>query len=743
MNSMHFSDQPDSQQGALLSSQLQRQLENQMLALQAGAQPLGELHRLPQPVGQGPTLQRVLVIAQGARATAVAEAVVAATRRWLPPPHPLAWVAGHDNEAGEETLEEAVRTAAEQLASRELAAALFQAGYRLDRHAEFHIWLVVDLDSQPGSESGAPAAAVALLGRVERAIWRALRLRTLPHALLLASPQTGAEAACWAATLQQANVADVCLCGSVNLEHQSLVEEEWVQQSALALAALCWGILPSHAQREQTGSIRILGAAAWASSLPTIRQWLALRTALAAVRRLEDDAPPAENRSAADGGPADGGPAAAGAAIDVMEWNAQLAARVPEPLGLKQWLGGQPSWENLQKLGANLVAEEQQEGARSAINGRQARMNWLDTTVDRWSAQFETMRQTMLAPVEGLPAPTIWQARVDQVVQRLVGAQAAVDEALEQASQHLEQQQAAEAAAVARIQAVTREFPALPGWSGLLALLQFWRWPMLLWCWFHLLPERCQALYAVQAQRRLAGWREANWHVLRQLLLALQMRTRQATQEYVALKTTLAEVAAALQRRLDGLAQAGHLVPWSAETLEDLWEVADNSLVDERLAVYLREHPLPTWANGDPSAQAEALAAAMATPEPALTGWSALECLVNGLERSEVRRRDPVEHLLARKPLRQPFAWLDEQAQRALPLWPKPSLRPDLAGQNWLLLPASGISTAHTNNRTAVAKVNWWLDTLAEPAEAAICSGEALVFLRWVNIPISDLENEQ
>lgn len=62
--------------------------------------------------------------------------------------------------------------------------------------------------------------------------------------------------------------------------------------------------------------------------------------------------------------------------------------------------------------------------------------------------------------------------------------------------------EAAEAAALSQPSAVTGLFPApsLPAALGL--LLQVWRWPSLVWAYLQLLPERCHALAAAQAERR-------------------------------------------------------------------------------------------------------------------------------------------------------------------------------------------------------------------------------------------------
>lgn len=232
--------------------------------------------------------------------------------------------------------------------------------------------------------------------------------------------------------------------------------------------------------------------------------------------------------------------------------------------------------------------------------------------------------------------------------------------------------------------------------------------------------------------------------MLRQVLLAMQTTVRKAAQEQATLRDTVARTAARPQASAAQLARRRIGPSRLPATLEQLWQVTERDLVGDRLAVYLAVSPIAQWRAQEAELQAAALLAAMAGVVPALDGWTVLDCLFNGLERAELAQSDPVERLIARRPLREPFAWLDAQLQRALPLWPKPSLRPGggPAGLAPVCRPTASRQVVPGAARRWPSRI-CWLDTQQAAVGAGVCSGMVLVFLRWANVAVADLDNEE
>lgn len=701
---------------------------------------------------------RTLYVAMGDNAPVVTAEAERLSTHWMQMQPPLVTLtgaecgAGSDSKAADDDATGRIDTALHALAAQELVTGLQQQGYVVQRHDEIQVFLVADVaadvaEKPHGSAAGAnsrrspntvaanPAAAMlAALRRVEAHVRRELRARTVPHVLLLARPADQACVAACVKTLQAGGIGDVWLTGAVTAEHQRLDDEAWLHRSARALAALTWAALPSHAYAEFEDGVRVLGAAGWDTALPAVRRWLSLRSAGEALRLLTEDRA-VSGHSAADDAP----PMPALLTENIEGLLQSLASATLSPMPQQPWSAESADWAQIAELVDRITATEKQADNRHQVRVRQTRFAWLEAQMNEWTAWVRAQTQNGLTSAAELPQLAAYRASVMQAATQIAMRADAMAELIERAEAEVEQATAAVQTAGQQVMDAVAVFPPYSLKGLMTMLLQPWRWPAWVWFYAYMLPNRCRELLTALAAQRRALWYEANLHTLRQMIHAAQHDLNRMTAELGTVEQAVGEAGAALAKAAER--ERTVAFPWTEATLQALWEMQEAETVAERCRLYLTRRPLASWSSGSVTGE---LTAAMTNPEPPLTDWTALDCLVEGLTYAEQGKRNVFENLLRSAPAQEPFAWLDAVYAAAAPLWPRPALAQGAIEQSWLLVPTYGGQRAGvmSESSNSLAKFYWWAETQSEPMQVCWLAGDAVVALRWMQLSVKDLEAE-
>lgn len=572
-----------------------------------------------------PGLRRSLLLALGPRAGQVTHRAGELSLAWLECPPPLAIL-----DLAEALPQGAALVAAlDGLAAPEQAAAVRAAGLGIVHPDELAAWLCIDLIDQPCCDGAAQVAAV--VDQLRRQAWTRLRADVRACALLLADPAGSADLQAWRETLLAAGVERLCVAGPVDRERVRHGEASWLEQAAVALAAMLWVAGPPDLTAGITDTAVAIGAAAWRGDLPGLRQALAERIARRTLARLVS----AEEAPALQAGERPW----LSPQLDL----ADIASVVPPPPPAGLWRHRQPGLAVLPHLGERLAVEAE----RRRVYYRQSvfvhREAWLANRVERGERELAALQAALEAPAAGWPRLAAW-ARVAQARKsEAVAALALLEDDMEAAGRTCDAAETARERARSELDALATGFPA-PGWRGLLhALAAPWRWLGWLWGYVVTLPRAAQRVLDAFARVEAAAGQEANLHLLRQAMLGL---AQTAADQASSASVRLALLRAAAEHNA---AQPLIPLPWP-------WtEASAGRLVDALLPPRGPDLHLlcggPAGQPADGAAVAQRVSA-WSTQAVEPLGWSAAQEIVAALDEATLAR------------------WLDELAAAALPLWP-------------------------------------------------------------------------
>lgn len=677
-------------------------------------------------------VNRVLLLTQGSNAIQVGRHVLDLSQRWFAVAAPLKLVEVEVNtpSAGVETLQ-CLIDASEALAAQTLAQTLHNQGLMFERPGEIHLWVVVDL--VPTSvDAGAPGfipvskpeapdvcsdlAPSALVQELTNQVWRRLRVAIVPHILFLAEPAAEAALAFWVRQMASEATNGFYVAAPVNQEHLLLETADWRWQVATALAVLLWSCAPNHTLLGPSamgrGALRALGAAAWPSPAPLLKQWLALQWAHRLATRLINQlkagaelpaslSPPNANRLEQD-----------------------LAAAFQPPAVDERWGARRPSWSALADLAQSLARQAEINEKEERMRQQEARFAWLDGQLARWQERLEHHQQSYLSPEEGWPQLGRYRSELHRYRQGLCQAASMVDERLESAVLRHERAGALAEQTTLHLQALCRSFPPCTERGLANAALHPWHWPRWIWNYWQRIPEDARRLLDALAQRRHAAWLESNLQLARQFYLA----AIQQTQEELAMLATLEHVLTALAGHLAHLLEQVECelpLPWDPSRLAWLYtQILDDTL--EGAWVLLHQHPLRTWPQRAETALATELIAWVEPELAALDHWTTVESLHLALIAGEAEPSVTAGSCWA--------TWLETLRRQATPLWPGQALAQQALAEEWIITPPRPVSQPQPPE----AGEGWrhiqdWLAGRTERLQG-VGKADGLFALRWVEI---------
>lgn len=720
---------------------------------------MGEGKRL---VGVERRAARVLLLAVGENAQAVAAQVVTASRHWFTGEPPLVLVG---TEAPASDLTTALAQACDALADQQRMTWLRRTGWTLARTNELQVWLLLDsADEEAGqAPQAAPSAtmAVTLLERVTAIAWQRLRVHVVQSAFLLAEPAHLAALRQTATQLAAAGVEQIYITGPVNQEHVRFPVAHWQMQAAMALTILLWNTPPSHTALGQHTSrvpeanahaapeleVTAIGGAAWLSPLPALQEWLAIRTAQAVIQLLQQD-----ERHRGTG--QDLGSRVTTmtertetlAASYLAQAEAELAALAPRVAPINGWRSERPAWSALATLAKRLLAEAAAQQERQQIEQQQMRRRWLTARMESWERAQQANRQTQLLPAQGWPALPLYQTDLTQQAAAIQAMTVVIEAQLEKLGTRLAQIEQQVQQRVHALKQLCHYLPAYTPKGVLMALVQPWRWLDYGYAYWARLPVLRQQCLDAVAERQVVACQEANWHSLRQVYLAMAQDVRRDLQWSSALQARLAEVTEQLQQRAAQVALAA-LAPWQPAALQQLWtqQLGDSGVgaqlpAGANLAALFQQMPLVQWLEQDADSLTQALLTWAGTLSPPCRHWSAIECLTQGLGSRGVA----VGEVTASATLAD---WLEQFVHNALPLWPTEEAVGEVTAESWLL--TAPLATGNDDDANGVdvavqsrAALEAWCATQPDLfwASSAV---DGLLALQWTQVAISRWENEE
>lgn len=708
---------------------------------------------------------RVLLLAVGEHAQAVATQVVTASHHWFAGEPPLVLVGTEAEGSTGGTapaldLTTALTQACDALAEQQRLAWLRRTGWTLARTDELQVWLLLECaDEEAGQAPQAVSSAttaVTLLERVTAIAWQRLRVHVVQHALLLTEPAHLAALRQVATQLTAAGVEPIYIAGPVNQEHVRFPAAHWQMQAATALTILLWNTPPSHTLLGQRANrppgttahaapdlvMTAIGGDAWLSPLPALQAWLAVRTAQAVIQLVQQgECSHGTGQDLGSMGITMTEHTEALAASYLAQAEAELTALAPRITPINGWRSERPAWAALATLAKRLLAEAAAQQERQQIEQQQMRRRWLTARMASWESAQQASRQTQLRPAQGWPALPLYQAALTQQAEAIQAMATVIEAQLEKLGTRLTQIEQQVQQRVHALEQLCHHLPAYTGKGVLTAIIQPWRWLDYAYAYWAHLPVLRQQCLDIVAERQVVVWHEANWHSLRQVYLAMAQDVRRDLQWSSALQVRVAEVTEQLQQCASQVTPAA-LAPWQPAALQQLWtqQLGESGAGAQlpggaNLAAFFQQTPLVQWLEQDADSVTQALLTWAETLSPLCRHWSAIECLTQsfGSRGTAVGGEVTASAAVA--------DWLEQFVHNALPLWPAEEAVGEVSAESWLLTPplASGNYDDVAGVDVAVqsrAALEAWCATQPDLLWAS-SAVDGLLTLQWTQVAIS------
>lgn len=675
-------------------------------------------------------IQRALLVTSGPHANAVAERCLQLSQEWL---HAEAPVESIEMETGPGPGLDlgSVGQALDRLADAARMDRLADAGLILEHTDEIVLWFVLDLAVWPEKASASEMttsldALLSMADQLEETAWSQLRVRTVAHALLLASPQHQTLVRDVARHLAALCADRIYVSGPVDHRRLRLAEGHWQERTAVAVSAWLWGQQPGYTMLHQRGEhqpcVRAIGAVAWPTPRRTVRDWLAATWVcrmLATLMQGDDDAPAPETLNAML-------PPSPSRLLD------EVQAGLTRPTQIRFAPNERPPFSMLRQTARRIETRLRRLEERSMPARRQHRQAWIDQHLAQWTHTLDTLRSLLLESATAdesrnqQPRIHAYQLHLHALAQDLTARLSLIDEHLSDLSDRLTQAEQICRRDEATLNTLCATIPEITPLGLLQMIMQPWRWPGWVWRYTNTIPSHMQ-LYLDSLYRCVVlEWEQNNWHTVRQAHLVMVQMVQERLAELAQLMTLLSETQACVTDKIPQALPA----PWTPERLDWLY---DHLLGDGSAAVIdsLTLYPLSSWVGTDTAVLAERLLSWMSERLVALDEWAAIDFLATAL---------PGEDL---------DAWLDHFIEEARPLWPPQELAGSQSLETWFYQPEAAYEADHprpsdlpeSDLADASRAQNWsrltdWCER-QEELRHVHSAVDGLIALRWLPVDLS------
>lgn len=674
-------------------------------------------------------LARALLVSIGATAGSICQRTLTLATEWLGASPPVAhWdavlpaasgAAMPGTDARDDARDDALLAALDAIARRKVADDLRAAGYALQTTEALTVWIVASDDAGALPD---PALIAGAAATVRRLAWRRMRAEVTIRVLAVIEPATGTALGAWQRRVA-ASATAVYLSSPINLRHLRVDAQEHIEQSATALAAFVCGNFPSHAQPGCDAWLGV-GAAAWTAPRAAVQRGLALLSARCAVASVQ-----AQLDRTGDDNLAVSEPAALVGRIPSLEQSdLDLAGSTPPALAAPRWRDFGVTWDDLDALRQVLPARIARRADRHAQSVRAARTAWLDTRMNAWGALLAEVDRLSCPAGESAPPLGVYGQVLAGLRARLQADLDALTTALERSDPRVHAADEQVEIAWTQVEKVCGQLPRLTTRGIVYAALQPWMWPIWPYAFHAILPQEGQRLLDSMALADKARWHEANWHILRQVTLAMSQDVHRRLHALDKLRAALAALHAYLT---DALAALPLPAPWTPATLQGVWQrIQKQTPALTAFPTHLR--PLE-WGADALEQSGEQLVAHYAQAAECVMRWSVLDFLAQpflgegNAEGAPVSGREKGDPPTSGGLPTGCVAWLTDLVERALPLWPDPAVTPIAGAQGWCLLPPP--APGGTERGYGADSLRHWCEDVVNLAPGTL-AGQTLAILR-------------
>jgi hypothetical protein len=705
--------------------------------------PVKNAHQAPHP------LERALLVSIGAVSASICQRTLTLATTWLGATPPVAhWVstvspgadpadaASGEGMTGRGAEDDALLAALDAIARRKVADDLRAAGYALQTTESLAVWIVAD---NMGGGLPDPTLIAATADNVRRLAWGRVRAEAAIRVLAVTEPADGAALATWQRQLP-AGATAVYLSSPINLHHLRVDAQEHAEQSAVALAIFLCGNFPSHAQPGRDAG-HAVGAAAWTAPRAAVRRGLALhsaRHAVAAVQRQLALIADADGASEAPAG-------LTGRLPNLEQSDLDLASSAPPALPAARWRDFGVTWDDLDDLRRALQERSARRADRHVQSARAARCAWLDARMALWHALLSEVDQQQRSVGENAPRLRAYGQTLTGLRTRLQADLDALATALERSDLRVRAADEQVEIAWAQVEKVCGQLPRMTTKGIVYAALQPWMWPIWPYAFHTILAQEGQRLLDSMTYASKARWHEANWHILRQAMLAMSQDVHRRLHTLDKLRAALAALHTYLT---DALAALPLPAPWTLATLRRVWADAQ-SQAPALTAFPVHLCPLD-WSAEAPDQSGEQLITHFTAAADFVGRWTVLDFLAQPFLGAQAHSDDaaPTPVLETGAPLAANelppacLTWLTDLVEAALPLWPDPAVTPTAGTVGWALLPPP--APGAVDSGYGPDALRYWREDVVNLAPATL-AGQTLAILRWAPVEVIDtiVEHEE
>jgi len=608
-------------------------------------------------------------------------------------------------------------------------------------HAEIDLWLLQSISERSTDQQvegasiadeamPAPEVSAALLESLTDFIWQHMRAHTAINVALLAEPAQEPDIWRYSDHLWRLDIAGIYIASPINQQHMRIEQVEWRQRVSTAVASLVFGSFPSYMMPAvESPQVLAIGAQSWQAPRTELLHWLHLRSGTAILHAILDGS-----------GPPGGG---------------RLPAHLPEVKGLWQQLDaampsapGQPwrarpfTWTGLATLANRVEVDANRETTLRHEQARRIRQNWLESQLALWDAAMEKMEMACMQPNHEWPQVESHQAHLAMLLAALRRQSVEIEQQLNAAGLDRGKAETRCKQALDRLTALCASLPAYTPRNIGLAAVQPWRWPFWLWTASNVLPRRGQQWVNAQVESERSIQNEANWHLLRQYLLALQHDVKTRLDQLDQVNERITALAVDWEHALENT--AGQMpAPWTGDRLEQIWRIYNSQNLLRNYTAVAAKTLLLGWPDLSADELFQEIEIAMHAELEEVRRWSAFEFLVNGFdpaEENDAASAQPLTHPDGEDPSSGTgvfhaykfYAHMEQFHRRALPLWPESELDVHEERAAWLLTAPSvsnlsgtqlqngNFSTADEQDTFTQMMENLALEPASSPADALI-----------------------
>lgn len=695
----------------------------------------------------GYPLRRTLLVSLGHDAHAVAVALADHGRTWLGVEPPLAHIDGDalvkfgqpgpeqfDAELSKHALDALKNLAGERTENR-----LREHGFYIRDHAEIDLWLLQSISERATDQQmegasiadeamPAPEVSSALLESLTDFVWRHMRAHTTINIALLAEPAQEPNLRRYSDHLWRLDIAGVHIASPINQQHMRIEQAEWHQRVATAVASLVFGSFPSYMMPAvESPQVLAIGAQSWQAPRTELLHWLHLRSGYAIMQSILEGPGEPSRFQPPRGGRQDSGHLPEVNAPPVQELFQQLDAAMPS-VPLQPWRARRFTWPDLATLANRIEADVNQGTTVRHEQARRIRQSWLESQLAVWDNAMEEMERACMQPNHGWPQVESRQTRLATLLAALQRQSVEIEQQLDVAGRGRGKAETRCKQTLGRLTALCASLPAYTPRSIGLAVVQPWRWPLWLWAASNVLPRRGQQWVNAQVESERSIQVEANWHLLRQYLLALQHDVKTRLDQIDRVSERITVLAADWGDALENTASRMP-TPWTGDRLEQTWCIYNSQNLLRNYSAVAAKSPLLGWPDLSADELLQGIEIAMHAELEEVRRWSAFEFLVNGFDPAEEDGAAPAQS----SPHHEGdvfYAHMARFHRRALPLWPESELDVHEERAAWLLTAPSisnlsgtqlqngNFSTTDEQDAFTQVMENLALESASSPADA-------------------------